>query len=197
MNNSLFQGKLVRLVAPDPDTDAEAFARWSRDSEYVRLLDTTPARPWTARQTKEEIEKMLEQAPHSNFFFHIRTVPDNRLIGMVGLDGVSWTHGDTFLGIGIGERECWSKGYGTEATELVLRYAFTELNLYRVSLNVFEYNSRAIRCYEKVGFVVEGRQREFLNREGRRWDLIYMGILRQEWEARTERDTQSVRRDNA
>jgi len=51
-----------------------------------------------------------------------------------------------------------------------------------VSLDVFEYNPRAIRSYEKAGFVVEGRQRQVLNRDGRRWDDVYMGILRQEWE---------------
>jgi len=55
--------------------------------------------------------------------------------------------------------------------------------LHRVSLNVFEYNQRAIRSYEKVGFVVEGRERQFMRREGQRWDMIFMGILRAEWEA--------------
>jgi RimJ/RimL family protein N-acetyltransferase len=64
---------------------------------------------------------------------------------------------------------------------VILRFAFDELNLYRISLNVFEYNQRAIRSYEKVGFVVEGREREFLRRAGRCWDMIFMGILREEW----------------
>lgn len=85
------------------------------------------------------------------------------------------------MGIGIGEREYWSKGYGTDAMNVILRFAFDELNLYRISLNVFEYNQRAIRSYEKVGFVVEGREREFLRRAGRRWDMIFMGLLREEW----------------
>jgi RimJ/RimL family protein N-acetyltransferase len=65
---------------------------------------------------------------------------------------------------------------------IILRYAFTELNLHRVSLDTFEYNPRAIRSYEKAGFKIEGRVRQLLNREGRRWDVIYMGILREEWE---------------
>ena len=69
--------------------------------------------------------------------------------------------------------------------KLVLRYAFTELNLRRVTLNVFEYNPRAIRCYEKLGFQHEGRVRKYLNREGRRWDLMYMGIMKEEWLATT------------
>jgi RimJ/RimL family protein N-acetyltransferase len=65
--------------------------------------------------------------------------------------------------------------------QLILGYAFMELNLHRVSLDVFGYNLRAIRSYEKVGFKLEGRKREMLLREGKRWDLIYMGILRAEW----------------
>jgi RimJ/RimL family protein N-acetyltransferase len=86
------------------------------------------------------------------------------------------------MGISLGDREYWGKGYGSDAMRLLLRYAFHELNLHRVSLNVFEYNPRAIRSYEKVGFVHEGRMRKFLNREGKRWDILYMGITRQEWE---------------
>jgi RimJ/RimL family protein N-acetyltransferase len=85
------------------------------------------------------------------------------------------------VGIGLGEREFWGKGYGTDAMRIILRYAFTELNLHRVTLNVFEYNPRGVRSYEKAGFVLEGRQRGVLLREGRRWDEIYMGILREDW----------------
>jgi RimJ/RimL family protein N-acetyltransferase len=90
------------------------------------------------------------------------------------------------VGIGIGEREYWGKGYGKDAMRIMLRYAFMELNLHRVSLNVYEYNPRAIRSYEKAGFTVEGRQRQALNRDGRRWDMIYMGSLREEWKRLNE-----------
>jgi RimJ/RimL family protein N-acetyltransferase len=65
--------------------------------------------------------------------------------------------------------------------KIILRYAFTELNLQRVSLNVFEYNPRGVRSYEKAGFSHEGRERGLLLREGKRWDVIFMGILREEW----------------
>jgi RimJ/RimL family protein N-acetyltransferase len=65
--------------------------------------------------------------------------------------------------------------------KIVLRYAFAELNLHRVSLGVFEYNPRAIRSYEKAGFQHEGRARKHLNHEGQRWDIFFMGILREEW----------------
>jgi RimJ/RimL family protein N-acetyltransferase len=94
---------------------------------------------------------------------------------------VDWSGRDAFVGLGIGEIEYWSKGYGTDIMNVLLRYAFTEINLKRVTLSVFEYNPRAIRSYEKAGFCHEKRRRRALNREGQRWDELYMGILREEW----------------
>jgi RimJ/RimL family protein N-acetyltransferase len=182
----LLQGQLVRLVAANSEKDAELLAQWSRDSEYRRLLDTDPASPHSVKQAKEEILKWMEHEQPNSFGFMIRTLADDRVIGFVGLDGIGWTHGDCFVGIGIGDPEYRGNGYGTDAMRVILRYAFTELNLHRVSLDVFEYNLRAIRSYEKAGFVVEGRARQFLNRDGRRWDLIFMGILREEWEKQRE-----------
>ena len=86
------------------------------------------------------------------------------------------------MGIGIGEEELWGKGYGTDAVRLMLNYAFTELNLRRISLDLFEYNQRALRSYQKAGFVEEGRMRGIFQREGRRWDSIYVWILRDDWQ---------------
>jgi RimJ/RimL family protein N-acetyltransferase len=111
----------------------------------------------------------------------IRILADDQAIGFISLGGINWVHGSAWVGIGIGDPAFWSKGYGTEAMQLLLHYAFDELNLYRVNLNVFEYNERAVRSYVKSGFVVEGRARRVFVREGRRWDFIYMGILRDEW----------------
>jgi RimJ/RimL family protein N-acetyltransferase len=85
------------------------------------------------------------------------------------------------LGIGILRREYWGRGYGSEAVSLMLRFGFTELNLRRISLSVFEYNTRAVRAYEKAGFQQEGRLRQALQRDGRRWDELFMGILREDW----------------
>ncbi len=180
MDTELYRGELVRLAAINPETDAEPFAKWSRDSEFLRLLDADVVLPSSVKRTKE----MMEAEPkHNQFDFAIRVLADDRAIGLVGLHGVSWTQGDAWVGIGIGDREYWGKGYGTDAMRLILCYAFAELNLRRVSLTVFEYNPRAIRSYEKVGFVHEGRRVGLLNRDGRRWDEMFMGILREEWEA--------------
>lgn len=176
----LLQGKLVRLCGVAPEELSKNFSRWGRDSEFKRLLDFDPARLHSAKATKEWMEKHLEEEKDT-FWFSIRTLKDDRLLGDIDLMVINWASRDAFVGLGIGERDFWGKGYGTEAMNLALRYAFLELNLGRVTLNVFEYNERAIRSYEKAGFRVEGRQRQLIQREGHRWDLIYMGILSEEW----------------
>ena len=79
------------------------------------------------------------------------------------------------------------QGYGTEAAELMLWLAFDRIGLHRVGLSVFEFNERAIGSYEKVGFQVEGRDREAISRDGQRWDELTMGILAPEWQARHAR----------
>ena len=182
MGTNLFEGKLVHLTAEEPETMAKAFTAWAANSEYLRLLDSGAARQFSAKKWKEWLEKDLEKEPPSFYGFALRTLDEQgRLIGFIGLEGNFFPHGEAFVGIGIGERQDWKNGYGTDAMQVILRYAFMELNLRRVTLNVFEYNPRAIRSYEKAGFRHEGRIRQYLNRDGQRWDILYMGILREEW----------------
>ena len=181
MENNILHGTLVHLTAEEPQKLAEAINRWDRDSEYRRLLDTEPSNQYSVKKLADWIQKDQEKDPPTFYAFGIRTLEGDRLVGYTGLDGDTFPHGEAFVGIGIGERDFWGKGYGTDAMNVILRYAFQELNLRRVSLDTFEYNPRAIRSYEKVGFVHEGRARDFLYREGQRWDLIFMGILREEW----------------
>jgi RimJ/RimL family protein N-acetyltransferase len=85
--------------------------------------------------------------------------------------------------MGIGERDAWGQGYGTEALHLALQYAFDELNLHRITLTVIAYNERAIALYERAGFQREGVFREFGQRDGKRYDMYLYGLLRPEWES--------------
>ncbi len=179
MTGQLFQGELVKLVAMDPTTEAEERSPWSLDSEYQRMLDAEVVRPWSPRRIREAWEK--REPGNGEYPFSIRTLEGNRLIGSVGLEAAHSIHGDAWVWIGIGDREAWGKGYGTDAMCVILRYAFDELNRRRVCLNTFEYNHRALGLYQKLGFVEEGRVRKFINRGGRRWDMIYMGLLKEEW----------------
>ncbi|HEX2979208.1 MAG TPA: GNAT family protein [Anaerolineaceae bacterium] len=182
LERPLLRGNLVRLAALNPD-ESESIANWSVNSEYLRLLNSEPARPHSPGYLRAGMERTAEVHPDS-FNFGVRTLDHDELIGFVELDDIQWPHGNGWIGIGIGDPEYWSRGYGTDATQTLLRFAFLEAGLHRVSLDVFEYNERAFRSYQKLGFQVEGRVREFMRREGRRWDLIYMGLLRSEWEDR-------------
>jgi RimJ/RimL family protein N-acetyltransferase len=183
----LFSGQQTRLTAEDPEIMAKAFARWNLDSEYLRLLDSDPPRLWSEKQFKDWFEKELEKNDPNDFFFMIRPLDDEQPIGFTGLFDLHWNHGDALVAIALGDRTYWGNGYGTDAMRILLRYAFIELNLRRVTLIVFDYNPRARRSYEKCGFVHEGTVRGVLQREGRRWDWHFMGILRQEWEQTAQR----------
>jgi RimJ/RimL family protein N-acetyltransferase len=177
----IYMGELVRLAAVDPEDFSRTFTRWSRDSEFMRLLNSEAVRLNSAAANKKRMEKELEDPSQSLYFFSVRARAGDQVIGDIVLDVSGWNTRNGFVGISIGERENWGKGYGTDLMKVLLRFAFTEVNLRRMTLTVFEYNPRAIRSYEKAGFRHEGRFRKFLNREGRRWDMLFMGILREEW----------------
>ena len=173
------RGTLVRLTALDPDRDAESFARWSRDSEYLRFQDEVIARP--ASRSRMGV-RLAEESDAAGFMFVIRPLTGENALGHAAL-WPSWPHGDAWLSVGIGDQAYWNKGYGTEAVTLTLRYGFLELNLQRISLTVLEGNGRAIRAYEKAGLVREGVLRENSLYDGRRHGEVFMGILKQEWES--------------
>jgi RimJ/RimL family protein N-acetyltransferase len=177
----ILTGELVRLSAVDSEELGKAYAVWGRDSEFKRLMDIS-TRLYSAKSTMDFFKKMTDDASPENHYFAIRALEDNRLLGDINIEVVNgWMGRNAFLGICIGERNDWSKGYGTDAMKIMLRFAFTEINLHCVTLNVFEYNPRAIRSYEKAGFIREGRLRGRLLKDGKRWDMLYMGVLREEW----------------
>ena len=183
MNPVLLRGEQGRLAALNLETDVETMAGWTRDSEFSHLLETGAPEMWTAQVAKVQLadEQDDEKSKGKRFSFVIRTLADDRLIGFVDLEVNHWSQREGWLGIGIGRREDWGKGYGTDAMRVLARYSFAELSLERLSLTVFAYNERAVRSYLKAGFSVEGRQRERLRRGARRYDMIFMGILREEW----------------
>lgn len=176
---SLFHGEKVRLSAITPE-DVPTLTLWYQDVEFMRLFDSLVARP----RTEEEIQKWRNdwRNDKDSYMFGIRTVLSDELVGLIDIGGISWQHGVGWLGVAIGDRANRGRGYGTEAVTLLLDFAFRELNLYRVQLNVFSYNTAAIRVYEKLGFTQEGILRQALHRDGQRYDILMYGLLRPEWE---------------
>ena len=186
MDTVTLKGKFVQLTAVEPQELAQAFQRWNQDSEYQRFSLVDPAALLSPEKITEWAGKRLESDQH-HYFFAIRLLGSDHMVGSCGLSGEIFPHGEAYVGIGIGDRELWGKGYGTDAMLVLLRYGFNELNLRRVTLTVSAYNPRGIRSYEKAGFVIEGKARDFFLREGRRWDMVFMGILREEWLGRNQK----------
>jgi RimJ/RimL family protein N-acetyltransferase len=134
-----------------------------------------------------EEEKWFERARDPNekpLAIDVKTGKAWKLIGNCGVFGIDLVNRSGELGIMIGEKSEWDKGYGAETMTLLLRHGFETLNLHRVYLRVYADNVRAVRSYEKAGFTLEGRLREAVYKFGKYEDVLLMSVLRPEWDAR-------------
>jgi RimJ/RimL family protein N-acetyltransferase len=165
--------------------NVRAFQRWYSDPEVVRLT-----RYQDSPMRRDEIDRFFAARALGGeslaMAIHVRET--DRLIGTCALSQLDPDNGSALFHITIGEKDAWGRGYGTEATRLMVDHAFTGLGLHRVALTVFAFNERAVRSYRSVGFVLEGRAREAIWREGRWWDEISMSILDSEWATLNGRD---------
>lgn len=175
----MIYGERVKLRAIERE-DVPRFVRWFNDPEVKQFL--TMYRPLSRAEEERWVESLASRREDIVLAIEVRAGDQWVHIGNVGLHRIDWKNRTATLGIVIGEREYWGKGYGTEAVRTMLRYAFEELGLNRVELETYSFNPRAIRCYEKAGFKREGVRRQALYRNGKFHDVILMGILRDEFE---------------
>jgi RimJ/RimL family protein N-acetyltransferase len=185
IQTQLFDARDIRFGPIDHEAHPEIESRWTHDAEFMRLMEIKPVRPLSpamVRKQYESIEKQMEEDKNL-FYFTIRARADDHLIGKAAVEWIDWPNGNGFLRLGIGAAEDRRRGYGSQALRLLLKYAFGELNLYRVTAVVPAYNEGAIRLFKKFGFVEEVRRRKALDRDGELWDLVSFGLLRSEWEA--------------
>lgn len=193
----LFEGRLICLTAIDPEKDAEIESRWTHNPLYLRMLDPLPALPLSPARVKKKYEAIEKEAEEDKNLFHfaVRTQPGgsagenpaenpSRLVGFARLQWIMWNHGEAHVQLGIGDPSDWRKGYGAEVLRLLARFAFSELNLFRLSAIIPEYNQAALGLFEQAGYRQEVCRREAVERDGRRWDLFHYGLLREEWDSR-------------
>jgi RimJ/RimL family protein N-acetyltransferase len=176
----VLEGEKVVLRRHVPGNVA-AFRRWYADPEIARLAryQATPMRP-------EEIERFFAArvvGPEA-LAMAVHERATDRLIGTCAFSQLDAENGSALYHITIGESDAWGRGLGTEATQLMVDHAFGTLKLHRIALYVFEFNERAIRAYRRCGFVIEGRARESILRDGRWWDELAMSVLETDWRAR-------------
>jgi RimJ/RimL family protein N-acetyltransferase len=188
IQTQLFEGEEIRFGPIDYEKDPEIESKWTHDAEFMRLYEIAPARPMSAAMVKKQYEKLEKQVEEEKnlFYFAVRARQDDRLIGKATIQGIEWSNGNGHLRLGIGAAEDRRKGYGTQALRMLLRFAFAELNLYRVSAVVPEYNEAGIALLKKAGFTAEVCRRKALERDGRRWDMLMFGLLKEEWQKQVE-----------
>jgi len=175
----MLEGERVKL-GPIKREYIDAFLKWFNDPEILQYL--AGFLPMT-RMAEEEWMENLKNRDDTIRFSIVLPQEDGseKLIGNCGIHNIDWKNRVADVGIVIGEKEYQNKGFGTEAMELLLEYAFNTVNLHRIELYTYEYNDRAIKSYTKVGFVEEGRRRQFMYFKGKYYDAILMGILAEEW----------------
>lgn len=182
MRNPFLMGTKVYL-RPLERADAPRIVPWLNDPEVTRTLAIY--RPLNL-QSEEEFIAKLYQDEH-RLVLGIALQQADQLIGASGLEDIDFKNRHAVFGIFIGEKAEWGKGYGAEATRLMLQHAFETLNLNRVRLQVYETNARGRRLYEKIGFTQEGVLRQERYAQGRYWNAFLLAMLREEWEALKQR----------
>ncbi len=173
-------GSKVRLRPIERD-DLPRFVEWFGDPEVRRHLSIYM--PFSLAQEERWFENLLGRIERQESVLFAIETAEGVHIGNLGLDGINWKDRNAELGIAIGEKAYWNQGYGTDAIRTMLRLAFGEMNLHRVSLRVDADNGRGIRCYEKVGFRRDGTLREVVYQQESYKDQYLMSILKAEFEA--------------
>ncbi len=156
MQNPFLIGEQVYFRALE-EADATNYVRWLNDPEVNRTLAAGNF-PLNIPREQEYIRKLYTDQNGLNLAMVLKD--GDRHIGGAGLHDIRQVHRAATFGIVIGEKDCWGKGYGTEAARVMVRHGFETLNLNRISLNVYDFNPRGIRAYEKAGFRKEGVLRQ-------------------------------------
>jgi RimJ/RimL family protein N-acetyltransferase len=169
------RGEKVILRPFDIATDFELFLKWINDREVTRyLLRIMPS-------YRHQQLAWFQSLPNStDIVFTIETVGGD-IIGTIGLEHINLINGTAWTWQIIGEKNFWGRGLGTEAKILLLEYGFNTLRLEKISAEVVASNQSSLRYNQKSGFREEGRLRSQIYREGTRHDLVFLGILKEEF----------------
>jgi RimJ/RimL family protein N-acetyltransferase len=172
----MIAGEHVILRAFERD-DAERCYRWMNDPNIVRTLKS---RYPIAFQNEAEWLDRAMQSSVTERHFAIERKDDRAHIGNASIHDIDWVSRTAMFGLFVGEPSAWNRGFGTDAIRTLVRFAFEEMNLRKLRINVFDYNDRAKHVLETQGFVQEGRLREEFYREGAYHDIVTLSIFREQ-----------------
>ncbi len=176
----MIYGNGIRLRAPEP-SDLENFTKWLNDPEVIAGLQLYA--PLSLKDEEAWYENMLKSDPAEHpLVIEVEREDQWQPVGNCGMHKIDWRIRSAELGIFIGDKSRWNQGIGTQVMKLLLQHGFETLNLNRLALEVYDSNPRAIRSYEKAGFILEGRKRQASYRNGKYSDVLIMSVLRSEWQ---------------
>lgn len=174
----ILRGKIVTL-RPIEEEDIE-FIREMINDPLMESKIVGWAYPISRKDQKEWYKSYTNSDSHVRFI--IETENDG-VVGLTGLANIDWKNGSAMgAGIRIADKKNHSKGIATDSYMTMLKYAFNELRLNRVSASVLSFNSQSLRFLEKVGFKQEGVCRQCVFKSGDYHDMIYLGILKSDYE---------------
>jgi RimJ/RimL family protein N-acetyltransferase len=177
----MLEGKTVRLRSVELSDLDEILKHWN-SMELRNFVGASFLGPTSRNDEEEWIRNTWkERRERRAYTFAIERTSDTRLLGSVSLFNCDWVNRFAMLGIAIYKPEDRGKGYGHNAINLLLDFAFNSLNLNRVELETFDFNQRAQRCFKKLGFKEVGRKRKAHFIDGQYTDTLVMDILREEW----------------
>ncbi|MFY0758914.1 GNAT family protein [Metabacillus dongyingensis] len=182
----MITGKKVEL-RPMSIEDYIRTYEWRNDEETAKLEAGTALflhSHVSLEQLKDSYEKaIIKLDKREEGRFSIYTCGENsKHIGIIVYRELNIVSRKCTLGIGIGDKEYWNNGYGSDAMKALIHYLFQTMNLNRVQLDTWSGNVRAIRSYEKCGFVVEGRLRNDSYVDGKYYDTVIMGLLKEDFQ---------------
>lgn len=181
----MLKGDKVILRAYNKD-DVKNALKSINDFEVKQYLD--PSIPFPLKYEDElKWYERLNPKGDGTYSMAIENLETGEYMGGIGVNSVDWKNSVASIGLFLA-KEFWNKGYGTDSLKVLLNFIFNEMNINKVKLNVYDFNKRGIRCYEKVGFVKEGVLREEIYRNGKYNDEIIMGILKSEFKQKNNQE---------
>lgn len=194
--NPLFESQHLRLTPIDLDKDTQVIASWTYELDTAaRLREEQPARPMAVFEVKKLYERWQKDSDENRrqYLFAIRKRgsedgngsgdAESEIMGVLRVKDVEWVHGAAYIDLILGKAHDWQQ-FAREALELGLRFAFDEMNLFRVTAVIAEHNQTMSQLFEQANFTLEVRQRQAVYWNKRAWDKLYFGLLRPEWKMR-------------
>ena len=168
-------GKMVNL-RPFKRSEIPTLTRWINDPEVRDFI--LGLFPWTEKQEEDWFNKL--GSDERNIALCIET-REGQPIGSMGIHRIDWINRRATTGALIGEKEFWGKGFGTDAKMILLNYAFNTLNLHKICSDVVAFNERSLRYSLHCGYKVEGERRDHVWKRGQYWNMIELGLFKEDW----------------